>query len=102
MRCHTEYNESKIHKNKSQELNLIKKLSQMTFPDYYKQLPTRKVTAPKADFIRRIAKVCKRSEHTVRMWVAGTQRPDALAQSVIAKEMKMQEHELFPPEDETN
>lgn len=75
----------------------------MTFPDYYKQLPQRKVTAPKADFIRDIAKLCKRAPYTVRMWIGGKQRPDALAQSVIAKYMGIPAHELFPDEDhETN
>lgn len=68
----------------------------MTFKDYYKSLPSRAPMAPKQAFIRRIAKLCKRSEQTVYMWISGVQKPDALVQSVIAKELQIPEQELFP------
>lgn len=68
----------------------------MTFKDYYDALPPRAPMAPKRAFVQKIAKLCMRSEKTVYMWLMGVQKPDALAQSVIAKELGTPENELFP------
>lgn len=71
----------------------------MTFKDYYDALPKRAPMAPKRMFVLKIAKLCKRSERTVYMWIMGIQKPDALVRSVIAKELNIPEHELFPLDD---
>lgn len=67
----------------------------MTFKDYYDALPPKAPKAPKTEFVLRMAKLCKREPQTIRMWLSGRQRPDALAQSVIAKELGASESELF-------
>ena len=72
-----------------------------TFLEIYEQLPKRpSVPTERTKFIRKIADATKRSETTVRMWLYGRQRPDALTQSVIAKLLKVPESELFPIEEE--
>ena len=53
-------------------------------------------TTPRKEFISRIASLTKRSEFTVRMWCTGHQSPDALAQSVISKELNIPADVLFP------
>ena len=65
-----------------------------TFRELY-EAEKDKPTAAQA-FITRIAKLTKRSEMTVRFWIAGRQTPDELAQSVIAKELDVPVEELFP------
>lgn len=39
-----------------------------------------------------------KSTKTVRCWLAGTQKPDALSQSVIEKELGVSSNILFPEE----
>ena len=70
-----------------------------TFSEIYEQLPKRP-SAPteRTKFIRKIADATKRSDQTVRMWLSGRQRPDALTQSVIARILKVPASELFPTE----
>lgn len=71
-----------------------------TFVEFYEQLPKRQaVPTERTKFIRRIADATKRSDQTVRMWLSGRQRPDALTQSVIAKVLKVPASELFPIEE---
>lgn len=71
--------------------------NQRTFRGYYEALPDRKVSkAPKSAFVDRIAEVTMKSTKTVRCWLAGVQKPDALAQAVIEKELNIPASELFP------
>lgn len=66
------------------------------FRQIYDALPPRNVQlAPKTAWVKRIAKLCKVHDVTVRCWLAGTQKPDALRISLIAKELKVREDELF-------
>lgn len=65
----------------------------MTFKQIYEGLDA---TPPKTKFIRRIANATMKSEQTVKMWLCGRQTPDALTQSVIAKELGVQQEQLFP------
>ena len=51
---------------------------------------------PKTEFVEKVAKITKKSVKTVRCWIAGTQKPDALAQSVLEKEFKVPAKYLFP------
>lgn len=74
-----------------------------TFVDIYKSLPDRSVVvAPKTKFVRHIASITKKSAHTVRMWIANEQKPDALTQSVIAKDLNVPENILFPADHDTD
>lgn len=70
-------------------------MKKSTFRKIYDKLPERTVEAPKAAFVRRIADLCKVHPTTVRCWLAGTQKPDALRTSLISKELRVPENELF-------
>ena len=51
-------------------------------------MPDRKVSkAPKSAFVDQIASVTMKSTKTVRCWLSGAQKPDALAQAMIEKEL---------------
>ena len=50
----------------------------------------------KIEILEKVAKITKKSVKTVRCWIAGTQKPDALAQSVLEKEFKVPAKYLFP------
>jgi transcriptional regulator with XRE-family HTH domain len=56
--------------------------------------------APKQAFVEAIAELCCVHQQTVRMWINGTQRPNALAQKAIAEYMNMPVETLFPPKAE--
>ncbi|MDV7051515.1 XRE family transcriptional regulator [Bacteroides ovatus] len=72
-------------------------LNQRTFRGYYDALPDRKISkAPKSAFVDRIAEITMKSTKTIRCWLAGTQKPDALAQAMIEKELGIPASELFP------
>lgn len=66
----------------------------MTLADRYTEAklgPT-----PGVAFIREVAEVTKKSEITVRRWLAGVVMPDTLTQEVLAKHFKTTPAELFP------
>ena len=63
--------------------------------EMYDNLPERQVEAPKTKFVRELAELCKVHPNTVRCWIYGTQKPDALRQSMIAKKLKVKEKDLF-------
>ena len=66
------------------------------FREIYDALPPRNVQlAPKTAWVKKIAELCKVHDVTVRCWLAGTQKPDALRISLIAKELGVKENELF-------
>lgn len=69
--------------------------SKSKFRTIYDRLPEKKSIAPKSEWIRKIADLCKVHPTTVRCWLAGTQRPDALRTSIISKELGVPENELF-------
>lgn len=69
-----------------------------TFKELYediKSLPT-----PAQAFISEIAELTCSNEMTVRMWLTGRQRPDALAQRVLAEHFKTSAEALFPKREE--
>lgn len=72
------------------------KVAKMTFSGYYKRLPNERPRPPKTAFVLEIAELCKVSTQTVRMWIAGVQRPDALKQSLIENRLGIPAEELFP------
>lgn len=67
------------------------------FRKIYDELPTCVVQkhAPKTEWIKHLAKICMVHPTTVRCWLAGTQKPDALKISLLAKELGVPEDELF-------
>ena len=68
-----------------------------TFIEIYNERAKRPpLPTPRKEFVSQIAKLTRRSEFTVRMWCMGRQQPDALAQSVISKELKIPAETLFP------
>nr|DAI42414.1 MAG TPA: SOS-response transcriptional repressor [Caudoviricetes sp.] len=66
----------------------------MTFKELYEQELHKPTHATL--FVQRIAKVTKRQEMTVRMWLAGRQQPDELVKSIIAQELGVDANSLFP------
>lgn len=50
------------------------------FRQIYDALPPRAVAAPKARWVERMAEVAMVSTKTVRCWLAGVQKPDAIKQ----------------------
>lgn len=65
------------------------------FRKFYDELPARAEMAPKSAFVREIAKLCYKSEKTVRCWLAGSQTPDKQDRVIISKHLKLKEKELF-------
>lgn len=63
-----------------------------TFKECYDEVST---MSPKKMWIQRIAKVTRRSETTVRMWISGRQIPEPLIQEIIAKELNVPVEGLF-------
>lgn len=65
-----------------------------TFGELYRALPE-SPKAPKQAFVEEIAELCMCSQQTVRMWIQGTQRPDALKRKLIAERLGYNEEQLF-------
>lgn len=65
------------------------------FRQIYDALPPKAPIAPKSAFVKEIAALVKVHETTVRCWIAGTQKPDALKTSIIAEHLGVPENELF-------
>lgn len=69
-------------------------MNKKTFKTLYEE-EKKKPTAAQM-FISEVAALTKRSEATVRMWLAGQQVPDELAQSIIAERYNVSMDSLFP------
>lgn len=69
-------------------------MNKKTFKTLYEE-EKKKPTAAQM-FISEVAALTKRSEATVRMWLAGQQVPDELAQSIIAERYNVSVDNLFP------
>ena len=50
----------------------------------------------KENFVKRVAKLTKKSPKTVKGWIHAGRVPDALTRSILAKEFGVNEDELFP------
>lgn len=55
-----------------------------------------KPLTPSYAFVLEVARVTKRSEITVRKWIAGDAIPDALTQETLARHFKTSPEALFP------
>lgn len=73
----------------------MEKKKKSKFRQIYDALPSKAPIAPKTAWVKEIAAMCKVHEITVRCWIAGTQKPDALKTSIIAKHLGVPENELF-------
>ena len=74
-----------------------KKKDYQSFIQIYKGLPERSaVKAPKTEFVEEIAALCMCSTKTVRMWIHGVQKPDALKQKMISDKLGVPADILFP------
>lgn len=69
-------------------------MNQKSFRDLYEEEKKKPTSAQ--IFISDVAKLTKRSEATVRMWISGRQVPDVLAQSLIAEKFNVDVETLFP------
>jgi hypothetical protein len=65
-----------------------------TFFDLYNEQKSK--PTPAQEFVSEVAKITRRTETTVRMWLSGQQTPDALAQSIIAEHFGVNADYLFP------
>ena len=99
-------NAAKVAKIDVKTTKSDKKMKKMTAGDYatpktlgelYRDLDP---TPPKTKFVRELAELCMCSEQTVRMWIQGVQRPDALKQKLISEKLGVPATELFPVEEQ--
>ena len=68
-------------------------MEEKTFIDLY--LERKAMKTPAQEFVAEVASITHRSELTVRMWLSGQQKPDALAQSIIAEHFGVAVETLF-------
>ena len=69
-------------------------MAEKTFFDLYNEQKSK--PTPAQEFVSEVARITRRTETTVRMWLSGQQTPDALAQSIIADHFGVNADSLFP------
>ena len=69
-------------------------MAEKTFFDLYNEQKSKRT--PAQEFVSEVAKITRRTENTVRMWLSGQHTPDALAQSIIAEHFGVNVDYLFP------
>lgn len=69
-------------------------MAEKTFFDLYNEQKSK--PTPAQEFVSEVAKITRRTETTVRMWLSGQQTPDALVQSIIAEHFGVNVDYLFP------
>lgn len=72
-------------------------MERKTFKEMYEEVKGQPTPARK--FIKEVAALTHSHEMTVRMWLTGRQRPDMLAQDVIAKHFNVSVDTLFPKQE---
>ena len=73
------------------------KRPKLTLAGYYKNLPG--PTAPKTDFVTRVAKRCKVGTETVRAWIRGTRKPiNPKYEKILSEESGIPVENLWPNE----
>jgi hypothetical protein len=87
----------RIYKKRGRKSNyVVPESEKLTFRGQYFTLPDRSEDTPRARFIKEIAALCLVSETTVRCWIAGEYKPDALKKSLIAEKLGVSPELLFP------
>lgn len=69
-------------------------MDKKTFTELYNESKSK--PTPAQEFVAEVARITKRSEFTVKMWLCGNQVPDMLVQSVIAEHFGVEASGLFP------
>ena len=69
-------------------------MDKKTFTEIYNESKSK--PTPAQEFVAEVARITKRSEFTVKMWLCGNQVPDALVKSVIAEHFGVDADGLFP------
>lgn len=80
------------------ELSIIKKKRTMSEQKTLKELyeEAKRLPSPAQTFVTELAELTCSKEMTVRLWLYGKQRPDALTQRVLAEHFKTSAEALFP------
>lgn len=65
-----------------------------SFHELYSEQKNKKT--PAQEFISEVARITHRTETTVKMWLSGQQKPDALVCSIIAEHFSVEVSSLFP------
>ncbi len=87
----------RIYKKRGRKSNyVVPENEKMTFRGQYFVLPDKSEDTPRARFIKEMATLCLVSETTVRCWISGEYKPDALKQSLIAEKLGVSSELLFP------
>lgn len=70
----------------------------MTFKEIYQKERSKDkgYPTPSRSFIKKMARLTKKTESTVKMWLYGDQTPDELSKSVISSHFNIPSSELFP------
>lgn len=71
------------------------KQTKTNFRKIYEALPTSRVVSPKKEWVEGVAKAARVHPTTVRCWLAGTQKPDALRTEIVAKHLGVSTDNLF-------
>ena len=81
-----------IKRNNTNQNNMS--MNKKSFKELYEEEKKKPTSAQ--IFVSDVAKLTKRSEATVRMWISGRQVPDELAQNMIADKFNVDVETLFP------
>ena len=73
-------------------------MDKKTFTELYNESKSK--PTPAQEFVAEVARITKRSEFTVKMWLCGNQVPDMLVKSVIAEHFGVEADGLFPERQE--
>lgn len=73
-------------------------MEHLSFKQLYLIEKAKRQPTPAALFVRQMARLTRSSEATVRQWLSGCQRPDALAQEKLSNYFNIPETILFPHE----
>lgn len=71
------------------------KQTKTNFRKIYEALPTSRVVSPKKEWVEGVALAARVHPATVRCWLAGTQKPDALRTEIVAKHLGVSTDNLF-------
>ncbi|MDP2235022.1 MAG: helix-turn-helix transcriptional regulator [Bacteroidales bacterium] len=89
----------RIYEKRGRKSNyIVPENEKLTFRGQYFSLPSNSEESPKAKFIREVAELCMVSPTTVRCWIAGMYKPDALKIKLIAENLGVEPEILFPNE----
>lgn len=90
---------TRIYKKRGRKRNyIVPDNEKLTFRGQYFSIDEKQAESPKAKFIREISELCLVSETTVRCWIAGEYKPDAIKAKLIGEKLGVEPQILFPHE----